>query len=149
MPKVETVEIPQFVYHGTFWPDGRPIKAGGIFPIDADYVSTSEEKYWAGYYARLRRFDDADLPGVEAIYLIDTRRLPEEVLVLCLPPGELSPSAKEHKWLRDIEELLLEDRIKMRDWRFPYIPQQALIRTQRRNRRPEPRMFIPLPPPGF
>lgn len=115
------MKLPETVYHGTFCPLGKEFNSDYLV-TPTGYVSTTEIREWARYFARLKRFQFASEEGVLTIYIVETSSLPTEVLEKCIPPGKYDPRAKAEERLLIEEKKLRGDRIRMREWRFPYIP---------------------------
>lgn len=135
------MEIPKTVYHGTFRPDGM-VKPVDRLTADVGYICTSERYGWAEYFAMCKRWRYKKQAGMLAIYEIDTEKLPEEVLEGKIPLGEIDPRSLEDPLLRRIEEEMKSERIKVREWRFPYIPLSAIRRLDEGYLQAEPELTL-------
>src|SRR3989344_6158407 len=115
------MEIPKFVYHGSFVQDeveGNPKR----LVSDTRYVSTTTSEEWAYYFGLARREWLKEKPGRLIVYQINIEKLPEEVIKECLPPDQFDPRSERSTWFRDYEERTRPERLKIGEWRFPYIP---------------------------
>ena len=133
------MEIPRLVYHGTFWPEGNKLGSEGL-RVTSSYVSTTPDKRWAEYFAMHTRWKHKLQPGTLSIYEIDTGKLPQNVRENCIPPDGIDPRVL--KWnddqMRRSEENLKSDRIKIQDWRFPYIPLEAIVNAEEEHKDADP-----------
>lgn len=130
-------ELPKIVYHGTFWVRGKGIGPEGL-RTDYGYVSTTPNKRLAQWYAFYRRWDNRKKSGKVTVYTIDTGKLPREVLEGCLPPDIVDPRMEYDQ----LEEEMQKDRILMQDWRFPYIPTNAILAVEEEYKKAEPDLSL-------
>ena len=136
------ISLPKIVYHGTFWPKGTEMGAEGL-TTDYDYVSATPDKRWAWYFAGIKRWHYRNKSGKLTIYEIDTDKLPQDVRAGCIPPDGLDPRAQEYGGsFLDGEMEMREERIKVGDWRFPYIPRAAITSTDEEYRPAQPDLHI-------
>ncbi len=130
------MNMPKIVYHGTFWPERN-----GPYPktliTELGYVSTTPDERWARYFADNRRLFHRKESGYLLIYTIDTDKLPGEVRKDCVSPEEPDP----RPWVRETEDWR-EERIEIREWRFPYIPGEAIIHVEEEHRDAEPTLSV-------
>jgi hypothetical protein len=120
------MQIPETVYHGTFWPN-----KGGTYPkhlkTPFGYVSTTTNNEWGHWAARNKRFFTREKEGCFLLYVIDTEKLPKDVRETCIPPGNPDPRANaldDDEWRKD--------RIEMEEWWFTYIPKEAIVNVEKR-----------------
>lgn len=130
------MEIPKIVYHGTFWPE-RNGPYPNILTTKLDYVATTPDERWVRYFSMSKRWLHRKESGYLLIYNIDTNKLPTDVLESCIPPEEPDP----RPWVRETEGWR-EERIEIQEWRFPYIPREAIIHVEEEHRDAEPTLSI-------
>lgn len=135
------MEIPKIVYHGTFWPEGKKPELGNL-TTNLGYVSTAEGYNWAIFFAHSKRWSYKSKSGLLVVYQIETGRLPNDVLRLCIPPDGINPRERSNVALLKAEESMREERIKIREWRFPYIPLEAVMHTDEKFLLPNPRLSM-------
>ena len=130
------MEIPKIVYHGTFWPESR----GGypkVLETDFGYVSATPDRRWAWYFATNARWRHREEAGSLLILEIDTDKLPPEVRQGCASPRQLdtrSGHLDDEEWR--------QDRIKVQEWRFPYVPLEAVTKIEEERRGAQPKMSL-------
>lgn len=141
------MEMPKVVYHGTFWPEDRRAYPRTLMKEDLmDYISTTPDKRWARYFARSKRLFNREESGLLLIYIIDTSKLPAEVRENCIPPGEPDP----RPWVREAyglgDERLKngwrDERLKIQEWRFLYVPEEAIAHIEETHIDAEPTLKI-------
>lgn len=133
------MEIPKTIYHGTFWPEGVEPDSGKL-SADVGYISTSTTHDWAWFFAFNRRYFNKKRAGRLMVYEINTGLLPEDVLRGCIPPDGMDPRASTQDWLKKSEEDMKPERIKINEWRFPYIPLSAVVSRFERSVEANPTM---------
>ncbi|MBI2019316.1 hypothetical protein HYS95_01435 [Candidatus Daviesbacteria bacterium] len=139
------MKIPEIVFHGTFRPDGMA-KPADRLTSDVGYICTSELYEWAHYFAWCKRIQYAK-SGNLFVYEINTTKLGQDVLDHCLPPGAVDPRTLKDSWLKNLEDKMFQERIRIREWRFPYIPLKAVIVSNEQYLQELPYMSILNTPP--
>ena len=118
-------KIPEILYHGSFLPKGKDLDPNDRLIIANGYISTSEYRIWAEYFARIKASQFPEETGLLRVYIIHTDQLLSEVIEGCILPGKFDPRAGVDSNIRKVERDLRNDRIRMGEWRFPYIPLEA------------------------
>jgi len=135
------MELPKLVYHGTFWPEGTELGSEGL-KTKYGYVSTTPDQEWARYFAMCTRWNHRELPGEFVVYEINTGKLPEEVREKSIPPDGFHPRSVDIDLIRKIETSMKEERIKVGDWRFLYIPIEAIVSSEEEHRDAAPTLDL-------
>ncbi len=137
------MEMPKTVYHGTFWPESKGTSPRNL-KTNYGYVSTTPDQIWARYFAMCKRVEHKKLPGNVLIYQIGTDKLPQKVRENCIPPDGIDKRVLEYDsdWLRKNEEDIRKDRIRFQEWRFLYIPAEAILDIEELHKDAQPKLNI-------
>lgn len=135
------MNIPSPLYHGTFWSEGTGLDSKGL-STSYGYVSATPHYEWAIFFAMITRWKHRRYSGKLTIYTIDVDKLPRDVREKCIPPNGTDPRVSTFEGLRLSEEEMREERIKVGDWRFPYIPLESIIATEENYEDAQPNLDV-------